>query len=228
VRARPLALALTCLALAACGDSGDSGGGATTSAATPTAAAASTVPAAATPATEPAPWPVPADPMGLSQKAGLAGEPAERLQYHVHAHLDVFVNGTRVEVPAGIGIDTTNPAVASFPLDSGQQGWGLKSECASPCISPLHTHDPSGVIHTESASPEPHVLGQFFTQWGVTLDPSCVGGYCKPADAISLYVDGAPVTGDPDAIELADGREIAIVIGTPPPIIPSTFDASAA
>jgi hypothetical protein len=228
MRSRLLTAALLVVALTACGSSGDSDGDGATSAAALTPTAAPTVPPASTPATEPAPWPVPADPMGLSQKAGLAGEPAEHLQYHVHAHLDVFVNGTRVEVPAGIGIDTTNPAVASFALNSWQQEWGLQSECATPCISPLHTHDPSGTIHTESASPEPHVLGQFFTQWGVTLDPSCVGGYCRPADAISLYVDGAPVTGDPDAIELADGREIAIVIGTPPPIIPSTFDASAA
>ena len=155
--------------------------------------------------------------MGLAQKAGLTPEPAERLQYHVHAHLDVFVNGTRVPVPAGIGIDTKNPSVASFDLDGGQVGWGLKTECASPCISPLHTHDPSGIIHTESATPTPNVLGQFFTQWDVALDANCVGGYCKPADSDRLLHRRQGVAAAiPTAIELADGREIAIVIGTPP------------
>jgi len=219
-----LTAALLAVVLAACGSSGDSGGGGSTTAAAPT----TSVPAAATPATGAAPWPLPPDPMGLSQKAGLTPEPAERLQYHVHAHLDVFVNGTRVPVPAGIGIDTKNPSVASFDLDGGQVGWGLKTECATPCISPLHTHDPSGIIHTESASPTPNVLGQFFTQWDVALDANCVGGYCKPADAIAFYIDGKAASGDPTAIELADGREIAIVIGTPPAVVPSTFDPSAA
>jgi hypothetical protein len=227
MRLRLLTAALLPVLLAACGGSGNSNGGAATSAAS-TAASATTVQAAATPATGAAPWPLPADPMGLARKAGLTPEPAERLQYHVHAHLDVFVNGTRVEVPAGIGIDTTNPAVSKFNLDGGKVGWGLKSECSGPCISPLHTHDPSGIIHTESATPTPNVLGQFFTQWNVALDANCVGGYCKPKDAISLYVDGAPSASDPTKIELADGREIAIVIGSPPAIIPSKFDPSAA
>ncbi len=226
MRARILALVLTGLLLAACGSSGDSGGGGSTTAPAGTSAA-STVAPAETPATGAAPWPAPPDPMGLSQKAGLAGEPVERLQYHVHSHLDVFINGQRTEVPAGIGIDTANPAVKQFPLDGGAVGYGLQAECATPCISPLHTHDPSGIIHTESATAKPHVLGQFFTQWGVALDQNCVGGYCKPKDSIAFYLDGQPYAGDPTTIELADGREIAIVIGTPPAIIPSKFDASA-
>jgi len=36
-------------------------------------------------------------------------------------------------------------------------------------------------------------------------------------------VDGKPDTGDPRLIELEDKREIAIVIGSPPAEIPSTF-----
>jgi hypothetical protein len=228
MRRRLLTAALLAVVLSACGGSGDPGGGGSTTQGAAATTATSTVAAVTQPATGAAPWPAPADPMGQAAKAGVAGEPAERLQYHVHAHLDVFVNGNRVEVPAGIGIDTANPAVKQFPLDGGKVGWGLQSECAKACISPLHTHDPSGIIHTESASRTPHVLGQFFTQWGVKLDAGCVGGYCKPADAISFYVDGAPVATDPTAIELDDGREIAIVIGTPPAVIPSTFDPSAA
>ena len=99
---------------------------------------------------------------------------------------------------------------------------------ASPAIAPLHTHDTSGVLHTESEDSRPNTLGEFFTEWGVTLDPSCVATYCSPATAIAIYVDGQRSSGDPRAIQLTDQREIAIVIGTPPPQIPSTADFSAA
>jgi hypothetical protein len=224
-------VAVALLAVSVLAGCGSSGGGSSSSAGGSTAAppiGSSAVQPVPTPATEPAPWPAPSDPMGLTAKAGLASEPAEVLEYHVHAHLDVFVNGKPETVPAGLGIDTKNPAVRQFQLDNGAVGYGLAEPCQTPCISPLHTHDPSGIIHTESATAKPHLLGQFFTQWDVTLNANCVGGYCKPADPITIYVDGKPTTGDPTQIELANGREIAIVIGPPPAIVPDKFDPSAA
>jgi len=162
--------------------------------------------------------------MGLTCQAGLVPEKAEFLQYHVHAHLDVFVNGRPVLVPAGIGIDLANPAVQSDKrLDGIVVGAGLKQECDQPCISPLHTHDLSGLLHTETKTPSPNQLGQFFTEWAVRLTNDCVGGYCKPAVPIKIYVDGKVNVGDPTQIELSNLREIAIVIGTPPATIPMEF-----
>jgi hypothetical protein len=163
-------------------------------------------------------WPAPPNPMALTVKAGLVPENAEFLQYHVHAHLDVFFNGDPVTVPAGIGIDTTNPAVIS-----DDQGVGLTRECDKPCISPLHTHATDGVLHTETKTPRPNNLGQFFTEWDVKLDASCVGEFCAPDSPIGFYVDGKSFDGDPRENELSDLREIAIVIGTPPDEIPSEF-----
>ena len=87
--------------------------------------------------------------------------------------------------------------------------------CDQPCISPLHTHDASGVIHTESVDPEPHTLGQFFTEWAVELSETCVGEHCAPTP-IAVYVGGEPYKGDPRAIELTDQKVIVIVVGTPP------------
>src|SRR6478672_4841553 len=154
-----------------------------------------------------APWPAPGNPMALTCAAGLVPEKAEFLQYHVHAHLDVFVNGRPVIVPAGIGIDLNNPAVQT---DTGPNdiaiGAGLTQECDAPCISPLHTHDLSGLLHTETKTPSPNQLGQFFTQWAVRLTSKCVGAYCKPAVPITIYVDGKVETGDPTQIELANLR----------------------
>jgi hypothetical protein len=171
-----------------------------------------------------APWSAPEDAMALTCAAGLVPEKAEFLEYHVHAHLDVFVNGKPIFVPAGIGIDLDNPdTVADKNVDGLVVGAGLKQECSEPCISPLHTHALDGVLHTETKSPSPNKLGQFFTEWAVRPTPDCVGAYCKPETPITIYVDGKPETGDPREIELGDQREIAVVIGSKPSSIPSEF-----
>jgi hypothetical protein len=149
----------------------------------------------------------------------LKPERKEFLIHHVHAHLDVFVDGKPIAVPAGIGINIHDPEVKRFTDPSLSYG-GIQ-HCRKPCISPLHTHDGSGILHTESATPQPNTLGQFFTEWGVRLSKSCVGEHCSPKP-IAFYVDGKPYTADPRAIELTDRKEIAIVVGNPPPQIPKT------
>jgi hypothetical protein len=189
-----------------------------------TVTAATLVKPAPKPARGAAPWLAPADPLRLALAAGLRPERKETLTHHVHAHLDVFVNGRRVVVPAGIGINIEDPGVKVFrDTPDGSKAYGGIQLCAKPCISPLHTHDNTGILHTESATPAPNRLGQFFTEWGVRLGRACVGGYCRPSN-IEFFVDGNRFRGDPRAILLADRREIAIVIGTPPRKIPKTAD----
>ena len=166
--------------------------------------------------------------MDRTVQAGLKPQPKEFLTNHVHAHLDVFVDGKPVTVPSGIGIKIDDPAVRRFNEADGSTSYGGIDLCNEPCISPLHTHDVSGIIHTESSDPQPNTLGEFFTEWGVALDASCVGTYCSPTTKIAIYIDGEPTTGDPRGIELTDHREIAIVIGAPPPEIPKTADFSKA
>ncbi len=172
-------------------------------------------------------WPAPPDPLGLTVAAGLEPGPKEYHTNHAHAHLDVFIDGRPIEVPPGIGINIDDPGVRRFDEPDGSVGYGGITECAQPCISPLHTHDPDGILHTESQSPEPNTLGQFFIEWGVALSDTCVGEYCSPKP-IAFYVNGEPYTQDPRAIELTDRKEIAIVIGTPPAQIPSKADFSGA
>jgi hypothetical protein len=168
------------------------------------------------------PWPAPSDPLAKTEEAGLVAEPKEFFGIHLHAHLDIFVNGEPVEVPAGIGIDITNPDVKT---GAGPSYGGIEL-CAQPCISPLHTHDVTGVLHTEAAENETNSLGQFFIEWDVALDENCVGGYCEPEAPISVFVDGEPYDDDPAEIGLEDQREIAIVIGSFPDEVPSTYDFS--
>jgi len=117
---------------------------------------------------------------------------------HIHQHLDILVNRKPVTVPAGIGINQ----VARF-------------------ISPLHTHDVSGVIHVESDVKRDFTLGQFFDVWGVRFSKSCVGAYCaKGTDTLRVFVNGKPVSGDPRSLVLREHQEIAVVYG------PATANAS--
>ncbi len=196
---------LAAVALAACSDS-DSSSSSTT----------------ATDATDV--WAVPDDPMGLTVEAGLTPEVKEHLDHHVHAHLDIFVEGEPITIPAGIGIDTTNPGVREFQ-ERGEIIFGGIEECAEPCISPLHTHDVTGILHTESPIRENNTLGQLFVEWDKRLDDECVAIYCED---VAVYVDGERYEGDPAGIELTDRLQIAIVIGTPPAEIPGTADFSKA
>jgi hypothetical protein len=133
--------------------------------------------------------------IGLSE----IGAEGQGVILHIHAHLDIYVNGKHEAVPALIGIY------------DGQ------------FLTELHTHDTSGIIHIESPTNRAYSLGQFFGTWGVRLTSSCIGGYCKPTTQWRMYLDGVPYAGDPSALVLKRHQEIAFVIGTPPKKIPSTY-----
>jgi len=182
---------------------------------------------APTPAHGAAPWAAPSDPSRLAAAAGLTFQRKESFVNHVHSHLDIFVNGKAVRVPAGIGINIPDAAVKVFNTPDGTKAYGGIKLCQTACISPLHTHDDTGVIHTESSSNAFNRLGQLFTEWSVALTADCVGGYCH-LKSPHVYINGKPFTGDPRTILLTDHKEVAIVIGTPPNKIPSKGNFSTA
>lgn len=150
-----------------------------------------------------APWP---EPDRVPQRVAAAGLPhgeTESLAVHYHAHLDIIVNGKSEPVAASIGREDQ-----SF-------------------FSPLHTHATSGLIHIEAAKDQRFTLGMLFMEWGVRLTLNCVGGYCRPGTPISTYVDGHRAREPLPDIVLTKGREIALVIGSPPSSIPSGWDCRA-
>jgi hypothetical protein len=127
----------------------------------------------------------------------------EQLAYHIHQHLDLYVNGSQVPVPANIGIIG---------------GTGLAF---------IHTHDASGVIHVESPTVRKYTLGNFFDDWGVLFTKDCLGGYCNQGDdKVRVFVNGKPFTGDPRDVVLRNYEEIAVTYGTPqqlPKPIPKSY-----
>ena len=187
------------------------------------AAAVALAACSAAPLTQPS-WASPSDPMAAAGRAGLTATDREYLTTHTHAHLDVFVDGTAVPVPAGIGIDTTASGVTGTPTDDGTGQDFEVTTCDAPCLSPLHTHQPDGIIHTESADAQqaPYTLGQFFTEWGLKLDGTCVGEFCAPTP-FAVYVDGQKQSGNPADIKLGSRQEIVVVIGKAPSVIPDQW-----
>jgi hypothetical protein len=151
------------------------------------------------------PWP--ANTAELQQRLRRIGLPAltqEGQVVHIHQHLDLFVGGRHVTVPANIGIDQP----AAF-------------------LATLHTHDTSGVLHVESPTASTFSLGQFFAVWGVQLDRRCIGGLCAGAGRqLRAWVNGKPVDADPTRIVLDAHQEIVLAYGTPaemPRPVPATY-----
>ena len=128
---------------------------------------------------------------------------AEGSAMHIHQHLDIFVDGKAVPLPASIGINQA----AGF-------------------ISPIHVHDTSGIIHVESPTVQTFTLGQFFDIWGVKLTAQCIGGYCADTTkSLKVYSNGTLYQGDPRELPLQSHQEIVILYGTEQevPQIQSTY-----
>lgn len=169
------------------------------------------------------PWPRPEDTIARAMRAGIEPDRKEYLTYHIHAHLDVFVNGRGVTVPAALGIEVRDPGVKTFKDPGKPTQFGGIELCEEACIAALHTHDESGVVHVEAQERADFRLGQFFELWNVRLTPRCVGGYCRPRAPIAVFVDGQRIRTEPADLVFKEGQEIAIVIGSPPKKIPDEF-----
>ncbi len=203
--------------LAGCGDSGSGSGGGSAK----TTAAKSAVPLG--PAfgsmsklpgilQTPPPWPANNADKSLQLRLraiGLDPLTTEGQVVHIHQHLDLYVDGKQIPVPAQIGISATQ----AF-------------------ISDLHTHDATGIMHVESPTAASFSLGQFFAVWGVNLDAKCIGSLCASGDKrLSVWVNGKPVADDPTRIVLDEHQVIVLAYGTPaqdPSPIPKSYDFAAA
>lgn len=123
---------------------------------------------------------------------GIAKLKEEGQRLHTHQHLDIVVNGQGYRIPSGIGIDRRDRF-----------------------ISPLHTHDFSGITHIESPVVRAFTLGQLFDVWGLRFTSKCLGAHCeKGKRRVWVFVNGAKVFGDPRALRLREHQEIVVAYGT--------------
>ena len=122
------------------------------------------------------------------------------LAVRARAHLDVVADRARVTIPAGIGVLRT-------------------------CRYWLSTSRSDGVVEISSPVRRAFTLGDLFDIWGAPLSRDGVLTFrTGPRQPLRTYVDGRRVTGDPRSIRLVPRREIALVVGHLPAVIPSRFD----
>ena len=130
-------------------------------------------------------------PLGLNQLS------AEGTVLHIHQHVDLWVNGTKVPLAPNTGI------AATF-------------------ITELHVHPgEANIIHVESPKKANFYLGQFFGVWGVRVTQHCVGSFCG---TLRWWVNGHAESGNPADLKLADHQEIAIALGKTPARVPASYD----
>jgi hypothetical protein len=133
---------------------------------------------------------------------GLVCEATSPGPYHVHTHLSIFLNGEALAVPASIG------AVAQ--------------SATTECHYPLHTHDPTGLLHAHATTETFFTLGQFFRVWGQPLQRDNIAGLAGLPVVVYVTDNGVAreATGDLAALQLLSHREITIQVGTPISSIP--------
>jgi hypothetical protein len=152
------------------------------------------------------PWP--ANSATLSERLpslALNSLAQEALAFHIHQHLDLYVDGQHVTVPQYIGFGV-NPTTNQAQF-----------------LTELHTHRTDGIVHVESAQRLDYQLKQFFGEWGVRLTAKCLGSFKGSCDNLQWWVNGVKRTGNPANLILKNHEEIVITVGKPPAKLPKTY-----
>jgi hypothetical protein len=128
--------------------------------------------------------------------AGIQCEHEEYGDFHIHAHLDIFIDGKPYQVPAFVGIVQ-----------------------AEKCLYWMHTHDATGLIHIEAPRTRAFTLGQFFDIWKATAR-----GVPAMKEAPKIFVNGKRVNERLDKLEIPPLAEIVVVYGKEPAAVPSSYE----
>jgi len=120
---------------------------------------------------------------------------------HLHIHLEIWLDGKRVTVPAGVGVGR--------PWGTDQTGFISTGSC----FAWIHTHDTTGVVHVFTQVGKSDTLGQVFSVWGQPLTERGALGY---SGDLAVLVNGRSMTGDPRLVPLKNLENIVLELGTPP------------
>jgi len=114
---------------------------------------------------------------------------------HQHSLVSIYKDGVRMGPPDNVG--------------------------HAACSYELHTHDVTGMVHIHSDVEKTFTLGQFFALWG---QPLAAGGTAGLSGPVRFYLiqneQLTPYTGDPAQLALVPHREIVIISGATPGVVP--------
>lgn len=97
---------------------------------------------------------------------------------HIHAQLLITENGTQQTIPANVGIEPG-------------------------CMAEVHTHEPNGRLHVETARAgraDKITLADFFAVWGRPFD--------REDMAETIVVNGQRELSDPSEVQITEGKQI--------------------
>ncbi|MGH2506674.1 MAG: hypothetical protein ACRDHZ_04550 [Ktedonobacteraceae bacterium] len=123
----------------------------------------------------------------------------EHSDFHIHAHLTMYINGKQTTLPAGVGI---------APDGS--------------CLYWLHTHNTDGVIHIEAPKGASFTLNNFLEIWSGHFQSLGFPNQLNTKTGWQVYVDGKPFAGDFHTIPLQAHMLITLAYHSPG-IHPDTF-----
>jgi hypothetical protein len=137
--------------------------------------------------------------------SGAQGDPMNGLDCHPDVaepqdqvtHISVFLDGQQIAFPGQVGI--------------------VKLASGSSCVYATHTHNSSGKVHVKGDAGVTYTLGQLFSIWGQSLDPTNFAGISAGKDVQVFITDSGMVsaaTGDWHDIAMNSHREITVQIGS--------------
>jgi hypothetical protein len=110
----------------------------------------------------------------FGMQASGQGTIGTKMVMHIHPQISVSISGQPTIVPENVGMDKT------LWKDHSLDKYGMQG------MSPLHTHDSSGIIHVESSVNRDYTLGEFLDVWGGL---ETIGG-----KTLKVTVDDQPIS----------------------------------
>jgi hypothetical protein len=123
---------------------------------------------------------------------GIYCDTLEQTAYHIHAHLTIWIDGSPVQIPQGIGIASDQS-----------------------CFYWLHTHTSDGVVHIEFPSHGSPTLGNFLDIWGQEFSQLGYHNELASTAGWKVYVDGKQVNSNFNQLVLQEHMVITIAYNSP-------------
>jgi len=123
---------------------------------------------------------------------GIYCDQLEKTNYHIHAHLTIYIDGKQVAIPQNIGIASDQS-----------------------CFYWLHTHTSDGVVHIEFPQNGSPTLGNFLDIWRQSFSQLGYKNELALSADWTVYVDGKKVTSDFNHLILQPHQVITIAYNSP-------------